>query len=104
MIMEGLSEFLLRGAGQAVRRPRGDRLMRVASMIDSRSRRHRSHHLRATVEPSAHYNLCELRRGYETANACAGGSLYAEREGLTVRQAVAWAESVPGPLTLYLSD
>lgn len=74
----------------------------IVNMIDLRSRPYRWSEVLAVVESAAKDNAAEdadkVEIGVEVDID------YAEREGISVREAVLWAERLGGKVTLYLYD
>ncbi len=74
----------------------------IMNVIDLREKPYRWKSVLAVVESAAKNNAAEDADAVETA---AGIEIdYAEREELTVREAVLWAEQLQGKVTLYLYD
>ena len=73
----------------------------IWNIIDKRSRRHRWKTINAIIEAVEHDNACEDadQAEYDPDNID-----YDEREGVSVAEAVAWANGLPSAVTLYLYD
>ena len=75
--------------------------MTLTNIIDHRKRPYRFAKVNAVVEPTCHDNSLadsdKVEPGY-------GGIGYAEREHVTLADAVAWANSYTEPTTLFLYD
>lgn len=74
----------------------------LMNLIDLREKPYRWKSVVAVVESATKNNAAQDADTVETA---AGVEIdYAEREDLTVRDAVLWAEQLQGKVTLYLYD
>ena len=74
----------------------------LMNVIDLREKPYRWKSVVAVIESAAKNNAAE---DADTVDISAGVEIdYAEREGLTVREAVLWAEQLQGKVTLYLYD
>ncbi|MEQ8923900.1 MAG: hypothetical protein RIE60_24145 [Roseovarius sp.] len=74
----------------------------IVNMIDLRSRPYRWSAVLAVVEAAAKDNAAE---DADKVDAGIGIEIdYAEREGISVREAVLWADRLEGMVTLYLYD
>lgn len=74
----------------------------LINLIDLREAPYRWKTVLAVVESAAKNNSAE---NADTVENAGGVEIdYAEREGLTVREAVLWAEQLQGKVTLYLYD
>ena len=74
----------------------------LVNMIDLREREYRWSRVMAVLESATKNNEAE---DADQVKAGLGIEIdYAERTGLSVREAVLWAEKTDGPLTLYLYD
>ena len=74
----------------------------IVNMIDLRSRPYRWSAVLAVVEAAAKDNAAE---DADMVDAGIGIEIdYAEREGISVREAVLWADRLEGMVTLYLYD
>ena len=74
----------------------------LVNLIDLREREYRWSRVMAVLESATKNNEAE-----EADQVKPGLGIeidYAERTGLSVREAVLWAEKTDGPLTLYLYD
>ncbi|HKD22080.1 MAG TPA: hypothetical protein VKB71_08695, partial [Rhizomicrobium sp.] len=73
----------------------------IWNLVDRRSRPFRWKSITAIVEPTYHDNTCpDSERAPQTVD----DTVYEEREAISVADAVAWAEALPYPATLYLYD
>lgn len=74
----------------------------IVNVIDVRENAYRWKSVLAVVESAAKNNVAE---GADVTDAALGVEIdYAEREGISVRDAFLWAEQVQGKVTLYLYD
>jgi hypothetical protein len=74
----------------------------LINLIDLRESPYRWKTILAVVESAAKNNRAE---NADTVESAGGVEIdYAEREGVTVREAVLWAEQLQGKVTLYLYD
>lgn len=74
----------------------------IVNMIDLRSRPYRWSAVLAVVEAAAKDNAAE---DADKVDSGIGIEIdYAEREGISVREAVLWADRLEGMVTLYLYD
>lgn len=74
----------------------------IVNFIDLRSRPYRWSSVLAVVEAAAKDNQAE---DADQVNAGFGIEIdYAERDGISVREAVLWADRLEGMVTLYLYD
>ncbi len=74
----------------------------IVNLIDLRENAYRWKNVLAVVESAAKNNKAE---GADTVDVEIGVEIdYAERESITVREAILWAEQVQGKVTLYLYD
>ncbi len=74
----------------------------LINIIDLRESPYRWKEILAVVESASKNNSAE---NADTVESVGGIEIdYAEREGLTVREAVLWAEQLQGKVTLYLYD
>lgn len=74
----------------------------IVNVIDLRESPYRWKTVLAVLESAAKNNAAEDADRVDTAHGIEID--YAEREDLTVRDAVLWAEQVQGKVTLYLYD
>jgi hypothetical protein len=73
----------------------------IWNIVDHRARRHRWKRVNAIVEPTWHDN------GVADSDQCEIGEddiVYDHREGISIAEAVAWANSLPNRVTLFLYD
>jgi hypothetical protein len=73
----------------------------IANVIDRRTRPYRWKRVNAVVEPAWHDNKCQ---DPDQATPAVGELDYEEKAGISVKEAIAWAEDLPYSVTLYLSD
>jgi hypothetical protein len=74
----------------------------IVNFIDLRSRPYRWSSVLAVVEAAAKDNQAE---DADQVNSGFGIEIdYAERDGISVREAVLWADRLEGMVTLYLYD
>ena len=74
----------------------------IVNFIDLRSRPYRWSSVLAVVDAAAKDNQAE---DADQVNAGFGIEIdYAERDGISVREAVLWADRLEGMVTLYLYD
>lgn len=74
----------------------------IVNVIDMRENTYRWRSVLAVVESASKNNVAE---NADVTNAALGVEIdYAEREGISVRDAFIWAEQVQGKVTLYLYD
>jgi hypothetical protein len=74
----------------------------LVNMIDLREQEYRWSRVMAVLESATKNNEAE---GADHVKPGLGIEIdYAERTGISVREAVLWAEKTDGPLTLYLYD
>jgi hypothetical protein len=74
----------------------------IVNFIDLRSRPYRWSSVLAVVEPAAKDNVAE--DSDKVQNGIGIEIDYAERDGISVREAVLWADRLDGMVTLYLYD
>lgn len=74
----------------------------IVNMIDLRERPYRWKEVLAVVECATRNNAAEDGDAVQTSIGIEID--YAEREAVSVRDAVLWAESLQGKVTLYLYD
>ena len=73
----------------------------ICNIVDSRKRRHRWRRVNAVIEATSHDNCVDdADEQPETADDI----LYEERKHVSIAEAVAWANSQPSPVTLFLYD
>ena len=74
----------------------------LVNLIDMRANQYRWKEILAVVESAAKNNTAE---GADAVETNVGVQIdYAEREGISIRDAVLWAEQLQGKVTLYLYD
>jgi hypothetical protein len=73
----------------------------LCNVIDNRSRRYRWRRVEAILEATSHDNGCADSDAVEPAD---DELLFDRRDGLSVAEAVAWADAQPGMVTLFLYD
>jgi len=74
----------------------------LVNMIDLREQEYRWSHVMAVLESATKNN--EAEHADQVKPGLGIEIDYAERCGISVREAVLWAETTEGPLTLYLYD
>lgn len=74
----------------------------IVNLIDLRENAYRWRSVLAVVESAAKNNEAEEADRVETLGGVEID--YAERDGISVRDAVLWAEQLGGKVTLYLYD
>jgi hypothetical protein len=73
----------------------------IFNIVDKRSRRFRWKNVNAIAEATSHDNFVA---DSDQIKARDDDLTYAERNNISVAEAVAWAQSFPGPITLFLYD
>ena len=73
----------------------------IANVIDNRKLRYRWKRVNAIAEPAWHDNKCP---NADQAEPVAGELDYDERNGISVNDAIKWAEGSQYLVTLYLND
>ncbi len=74
----------------------------IVNLIDLRENAYRWKSVLAVVESAAKNNEAQ---NADAVDVSGGVEIdYAEREGISVRDAILWAEQVQGKVTLYLYD
>lgn len=73
----------------------------ICNIIDERKRRYRWLKVTAVAEATFHDNSVT---DADQAAPDAEGVEYAEESGVSLAEAVAWANSLPGQVTLYIYD
>ncbi len=74
----------------------------IANVMDLRERPYRWKSIIAVVESTSRDNVCA---DTDRVDPNIGAQIdYAEREGVSIREAFIWAEKIDGPVTLYLYD
>jgi hypothetical protein len=71
----------------------------IANVIDRRTRPYRWKRVNAVVEPAWHDSPDS-----DQATPAMGELDYEEKTGVSVKEAIAWAEDLSYSVTLYLSD
>ncbi len=74
----------------------------IWNIIDSRKRPYRWRQVNAVIENIEHDNSVEGADIFDEQNP--GAPLYEEKNGVLLHEAIEWAESAPGKVTLYLYD
>ena len=72
----------------------------IWNIIDGRKRRYRWRKVNAVIENIEHDNSVEDTDIFDEDNQSA--PLYEEKRGVLLHEAIEWAESTPGKVTLYL--
>lgn len=73
----------------------------LQNVIDSRKRRHRWKRVNAIVEPTWHDNGAS---DADEAEPISDEFDYDERSGISLAETIAWAQTFPFAVTLYLYD
>ena len=73
----------------------------IWNVIDERKQRYRWLSVDAVIEDVAHDNSCD---DADQAGPDTRSVVYEDRRGISVHDAVTWAEAQPGRVTLYLLD
>ena len=73
----------------------------ILNVIDGRRRRYRWKSVNAIAEPTWHDNAAP---DSDETGPVHGESEHEERKQLSVADAIAWAQTLPFPVTLYLYD
>jgi hypothetical protein len=73
----------------------------LQNVIDNRKRQHRWKRINAVVEPTWHDNTAS---DADKAEPAAHELDYDERNGISLAEAIAWAQTLPFPATLHLYD
>lgn len=74
----------------------------IENIRDRRKLPHRWKRINAIVEPTWHDNAGGLDR--DQSEPGPNDIVYDQREGISLAEAIAWANSLPGRVTLYLYD
>lgn len=75
--------------------------MMISNIIDRRKRPYRWKSINAMVEATSHDNSCS---DSDQADGGPDDVVYDQREGVSLEYAIAWANSLPGSVTLFLYD
>ena len=73
----------------------------IWNIIDSRKNRYRWRRTNAIVEATSHDNS---KSDSDQAEGGADDVVYDQREGISLADAIMWANSLPGGVTLFLYD
>jgi len=73
----------------------------IWNVIDKRVRPYRWKRINAIAEATCHDNSC---RDSDQAESSPDDIVYAQRESISLADAIAWANSLPGGVTLFLYD
>jgi hypothetical protein len=73
----------------------------IANVIDNRKSPYRWKHVNVVAEPAWHDNKC---RDADQAEPAVGELDYEEQAGISVNDAIKWANELPFFVTLYLRD
>jgi hypothetical protein len=73
----------------------------IANVIDNRKSPYRWKRVNAIAEPAWHDNKC---RDADQAERALGELDYEERIGISVNDAIKWANDLPFMVTLYFND
>lgn len=74
----------------------------IWNVIDNRTRRYRWRKVNAVIENVEHDNSVEDTDIFDEENNLA--PVYEDKRGVLLHEAIEWAESAPGKVTLYLYD
>lgn len=74
----------------------------IWNIVDSRRRKYRWRTVNAVIENVEHDNACKDADQFEDPNDAA--PIYAELKGVSLHEAIVWAESEEGKVTLFLYD
>ncbi len=73
----------------------------IFNVIDNRKRRHRWKRVNAVIEATAHDNSVN---DADTVPDSPDDITYEEREGVSLQEAIVWADAQPSAVTLFLYD
>jgi hypothetical protein len=73
----------------------------IHNIIDKRARPYRWRKIKAIIEATAHDNSCADSDQQSPSDE---DVLYAEKNGISLKEAVGWAMGAGSPVTLYLYD
>lgn len=73
----------------------------IWNVIDNRTRPYRWKRINAIVEPTCHDNSCS---DSDQAESGPDDIVYDEREGISLADAITWANSLPCGVPLFLFD
>jgi hypothetical protein len=73
----------------------------IWNIIDSRKSRYRWKRINAIIEPTWHDNHC---KDSDQAEKDHDAAIYEQRVGVSLAEAVEWADAKPYPVTLFLYD
>jgi hypothetical protein len=73
----------------------------IWNIIDGRVRRYRWKRINAIIEPTWHDNSC---KDSDEAEEDSDADVYEQREGISLAEAIEWANTKPYPVTLFLYD
>jgi hypothetical protein len=73
----------------------------IRNIIDSRKSRYRWVRINAIIEPTWHDNDC---KDSDQAEKDDDAAIYEQRLGVSLAEAVEWANAKPYPVTLFLYD
>ena len=73
----------------------------IYNIVDQRRRRYRWRRIDAIIEATSHDNSCADSDQHPPSD---NDVVYSERKGISLREAIAWANEHPSPVTLYLYD
>ena len=74
----------------------------IWNIIDKRSRTYRWREINAVIENVANDNSCQDTDIFDEENEAA--PIYDDRSNISLHEAIAWAETQSGKITLYLYD
>jgi hypothetical protein len=73
----------------------------IWNIIDKRERHYRWKRINAIIEPTWQDNSC---KDSDQAEKDPDADVYDEREGVSLTEAIEWANAKPYPVTLFLYD
>lgn len=73
--------------------------MPICNIVDNRKNKYQYRRINAIVEATWHDNSCE---GADLAPNDSAAPDFRERENISVAEALAWANEMPGDVTLFL--
>jgi len=73
----------------------------ILNIIDNRENKHRWTNVLAIIEPTWHDNSCN---NSDQSTPCEGEEDYAEKKGISLSDAIKWAENLSFNVTLYIYD
>lgn len=73
----------------------------LVNIVDNREHRFRWKCINAILEPASHDNSC---KDSDRAASAPDATPYEDREGISLAEAIAWANTKPHEVTLFLYD